>query len=97
MLTPTHPKPRFLAVLVWLLAMLAVGSVSAEPSPVTDRHLQDINAAMQRQGVVNGYAGLDAWGRVSLNGEYQDERQVDTAFSLAQTVVGVRWVSPVTP
>ena len=27
----------------------------------------------------------------------EDEKQVDLAFSLAQTVVGVRWVSPVTP
>jgi uncharacterized caspase-like protein len=34
---------------------------------------------------------------VELQGEYDSDREVDLAFSLAQTVVGVRWVSPITP
>jgi hypothetical protein len=41
--------------------------------------------------------GLDRRGRAELQGQYESDREVDVAFSLAQTVVGVRWVSPVTP
>ena len=40
---------------------------------------------------------MDSFGRVQLKGEYENEDEVDLALSLAQTVVGVRRVSPVTP
>lgn len=84
----------------WLMALAVLvlaATAWAEPSPVSERHLGEINAALQRQGIANGHVDFDDWGRVALKGEYRDEREVDAAFSLAQTVVGVRWVSPVTP
>jgi hypothetical protein len=80
-----------------VLLCLITGPALAVNSPVTDAHIREINSALVRQGIVNGYVGYDDWGRLVLKGDYQDEREVDTAFSLAQTVVGVRWVSPVTP
>lgn len=66
-------------------------------SPVTAHHLQAINAALARNGIGAGRAEFDAYGRVTLAGEYADEREVDRAFSLAQVEVGIRWVSLVTP
>jgi hypothetical protein len=83
----------------WMLILLLVwsGSVAGESSPVTVRHLDEINVALQQRGIANGYVRFDDWGRVTLSGEYHDELEVDAAFSAAQTVVGVRWVSPVTP
>ena len=77
--------------------LLGMAPAWAAPTPVTYQHLDEINAALRQAGIPQGSVDLDAWGRVILRGEYQDELQVDTAFSLAQTVVGVRWVSPVTP
>lgn len=72
-------------------------AAQAESSPVTPQHLQIINAAFVRNRVAAGRVELDRFGRVELKGEYVDEPEVDRAFSLAQVVVGVKWVSPVTP
>jgi hypothetical protein len=66
-------------------------------TPVTDSHIDEINRAFRGSGISAGFVALDQYGRLELKGEYVDERQVDLAFSLAQQVVGVRWVSPVTP
>jgi hypothetical protein len=68
-----------------------------EASPVSPQHLQLINAAFARNRVSTGRVEFDNYGRVELKGEYADEPEVDRAFSLAQVVVGVKWVSPVTP
>jgi len=81
-----------------LLALaLPVSGQQASPTPVTQQHLQIINSAFARNGVANGRVEFDAYGRVELKGDYVDEPEVDRAFSLAQVVVGVKWVSPVTP
>lgn len=69
----------------------------ARVSPVTPEHVARINALFRANGVGHGLAALDSRGRIELKGQFEDDRQVDVAFSLAQTVVGVRWVSPVTP
>jgi len=66
-------------------------------SPVKDIHLKSINALFKESGIKSGSVGYDRYGRVELKGEYKDEREVDLGFSIAQTVVGVRWVSPVVP
>ena len=66
-------------------------------SPVGEAHLQEVNHLFRASGVSEGYVTRDRQGRVELQGTYRDEQEVDKAFSLAQTVVGVRWVSPVTP
>lgn len=80
-----------------LLLFLLGGScvVLANTTPVTDAHLTSINNSFKQNRIANGYAELDAYGRVQLKGGYEDDRQVDLAFSLAQTVVGVKWVSPI--
>ncbi|HMK42846.1 MAG TPA: caspase family protein [Dissulfurispiraceae bacterium] len=85
-------------LLAFLLSLVIPALVPAEErSPVTDAHLQQINAQFKQNNVPLGYVVFDDYARVILKGEYADEREVDRAFSLAQTVVGVRWVSPVTP
>ncbi len=91
-----HARP---IVIAFLLLFLLAGehAILANNSPVTDAHLNTINNNFKQNRVTNGYAELDQYGRVQLKGGYEDEREVDLAFSLAQTVVGVRWVSPVTP
>ena len=84
--------------LAWAFCLLAFPVLAqTEASPVTSQHLQIINAAFAREGVTLGRAEFDAYGRVELKGDYADEPEVDRAFSLAQVVVGPRWVSPVTP
>jgi uncharacterized caspase-like protein len=66
-------------------------------SPVTDSHINEVNGLFSRNSIPAGFVAMDEHGRLQLKGEYADEQQVDRAFSLAQTVVGVKWVSPVTP
>lgn len=73
------------------------GTAFSQTSLVTDGHLNAINNSFKQNRVTNGFADLDSYGRVQLKGGYEDDRQVDLAFSLAQQVVGVKWVSPVTP
>ncbi|MBK9441967.1 MAG: caspase family protein [Comamonadaceae bacterium] len=90
-------KPIFLLFALLLALALPVFGQQASPTPVTQQHLQIINSAFARNGVVNGRVEFDAYGRVELKGDYVDEPEVDRAFSLAQVVVGVKWVSPVTP
>ena len=76
---------------------LVPGAVMAQSTSVTDAHIQQINQQFAQKGVPNGFVALDSYGRLELKGDYEDEMQVDRAFSIAQTVVGVKWVSPVTP
>lgn len=80
-----------------LILFCSMPAAAQEQSPVTDAHLQQINALFKQNNVPLGHAAFDQYNRVILKGEYADEQEVDRAFSLAQTVVGVRWVSPVTP
>jgi uncharacterized caspase-like protein len=93
-------KKRVPSTLIWLIvAMTALlpGAVTAQTTAVTDSHIQQINGLFAQNGVGGGFVVLDSYGRIELKGQYEDEIQVDRAFSLAQTVVGVKWVSPVTP
>ncbi|GAB4218305.1 MAG: hypothetical protein Fur007_23540 [Rhodoferax sp.] len=84
--------------LVGLLpASLQAQSAPPPASPVTQGHLDIIQQAFAREGIAQGRVALDTWGRVELQGAYADEPEVDRAFSLAQVVVGIKWVSPVTP
>lgn len=83
------------------VALLLGGEAGAQPvgraSAVTAAHLSQINTLFRTNGILSGHAVLDRQGRVELQGQFENEREVDRAFSLSQTVVGVRWVSPVTP
>ncbi len=82
---------------VAVLVLAAGATASAQSSPVTDVYINEINNQFQRNSIRTGFVGLDQYGRVQLKGEYGDEQEVDRAFSIAQVVVGVKWVSPVTP
>jgi len=93
-------KKRISSTLVFLIVTvmaLVPGAVMAQSTSVTDSHIQQINGLFVQNGVGGGLVVLDSYGRIELKGQYEDEIQVDRAFSLAQTVVGVKWVSPVTP
>jgi hypothetical protein len=81
------------SVHLFLLAQLSF----SEQTPVTDSHISSINSLFMQNSIPKGHVLIDRYGRVELKGEYHDEQEVDRAFSLAQTVVGIKWVSPVTP
>jgi uncharacterized caspase-like protein len=66
-------------------------------SPVTSGHLLMIESLFSDNGLQDASVALDRYGRVELKGSYKNTREVSLAFSLAQSVVGVKWVSPVTP
>lgn len=68
-----------------------------EVRQVGDADIEQINTLFQKNGITNGYVVSDRDGRVVLIGIYKDEAEVDRAFSIAQSVVGVNLVSPVTP
>lgn len=68
-----------------------------EGSPITESQLNQINNLFRQNGIDKGSVIRDERGRVELKGSYEDETEVDLAFSLAQTVVGVKLVSPITP
>ncbi len=79
------------------VVLLFASAVCGAASPVTPGHLQELEELLARNGLGSALVVLDARGRVRLSGTYRDEAQVSLAFSLAQSVVGVSWVSPVTP
>ena len=90
-------KKRVPSTLIWLIvAMTALlpGAVTAQTTAVTDSHIQQINGLFAQNGVGGGFVVLDSYGRIELKGQYEDDIQVDRAFSLAQTVVGVKWYRP---
>lgn len=87
-----------LAIASWLtLVQPALAQQLGGASLLTEAHLTEINRLFKANGISNGWVVRDRLGRVELQGVFEDERAVDQAFSLAQTVIGVRSVSPVTP
>ncbi len=86
-----------LAVCFTCSLIIVTGLLYAAESPVTESHLSEINSLFRSNFVPKGFVEFDQYNRVVLRGEYTDEKEVDKAFSLAQTIVGVKWVSPVTP
>jgi hypothetical protein len=88
--------------IVAMAAMLSLGlgsiALAQRPmTPVREEHLQQIRELFRAHGLQQANVALDTRGRVALQGTYEKESEADLAFSIAQTVVGVRWVSPVTP
>jgi hypothetical protein len=82
-------------MLSFFIGLRALAQVPA--TSVREEHLRRIHELFRANGLRQASVGLDTRGRVELQGAYENEPEVDRAFSLAQTVVGVRWVSPVTP
>jgi hypothetical protein len=94
---------RLQTILLILILFAGLGSgfipeMSAETYyGVGEPDINQINYLFRQNGIKDGYVVRDGNGKVELIGVYNDEREVDLAFSLAQTVVGVNWVSSVTP
>ncbi|BEV72989.1 hypothetical protein THUN1379_24710 [Paludibacterium sp. THUN1379] len=82
---------RFFCLLLifWITTCRAAG--------ISTEDLNDIRAAFQTQGLTQATVGLDDLGRVILKGHYEDRREVQKAFSIAQSIVGVSHVAPTTP
>lgn len=57
--------------------------------------ISGINKLFSENGIRKGLVEADQQGRIVLRGEYEDEVQIDRAFSLAQSVAGVTAVLPV--
>jgi hypothetical protein len=79
------------------LCFAALSDVVIGESPVKSQHLEMIKSLFSDYKINDGNVNLDNIGRVTLTGSYKDSTEVSLAFSLAQSVVGVKWVSPVTP
>lgn len=79
------------------LFLSTVARLSAQQAPLGPDHLSRVNALFRQNGIPAASAVLDSQGRIELKGEYENEQEVDRAFSIAQAAVGIRWVSPVTP
>lgn len=90
---------RYFSVILFAITILLlnINFSYSWPTPITDDHINTIKNLFKKEGIKNGYVILDKYGRIELKGEYYDEKEVDKAFSIAQSVVGVKWVSPVTP
>ncbi len=87
----------FLMIFITSVFVEVVCLAQTAESPVTESHIDGINKLFKSNNIANGFVKFDQYKRVMLKGEYADEKEVDLAFSLAQTVVGIKWVSPVTP
>jgi len=91
---------RFLIPFLFVLLLVCAtcnADPQYDPSPVTKSHLLMITSLFSENGLSEASVKLDRYGRVELSGGYKDKREVEIAFSLAQSVAGVRWVSPVIP
>lgn len=64
---------------------------------VTAVELDEVRAALRGSGIRDADAGLGADGRVTLTGQYRDRAEVELAFSVARSIVGVRRLAPTTP
>jgi hypothetical protein len=63
------------------------------PQPLLDK----ISAKLRQNGLVNARIGRDNVGRVQLAGSYQNEDEVDRAFIIVQSIVGLKSTSPFYP
>lgn len=80
--------------LACLAALAAAGAWAQAPDP---SELRAIREGLAAAGLAEARIGQGADGRVTLAGSYRNRAEVLTAFSIAQQVVGVRWVAPTTP
>lgn len=91
--------PRILAATLLALAM-AGPSISAENTridAVTAAEIGEIRATFRNVGLHQANVELAKDGRITLVGEYENRDEVETAFSAARSVVGLRRVAPTTP
>ena len=63
------------------------------PQPLLDK----IALKLRQEGLPNARVGRDSVGRVQLAGSYQTEDEVDRAFVIVQSIVGLKSTSPFYP
>lgn len=80
-----------------MAALLAQAPASAQSLRPDAQDVREIKTRFQNSGLASADVKIAADGRVELIGDYQDRNEVQVAFSLAQQVVGVKWVAPTTP
>ncbi len=94
-----HPQTLRLALLATATAGMLAWSLPscALEDPVTPTEISEIRTAFKDIGLRQANIELGNDGRVSLVGEYENRDEVETAFSAARAVVGLRRVAPTTP
>jgi uncharacterized caspase-like protein len=77
-----------------LAGLAAAGALAQAPDPAELRAIRErlVSANLPDARISQGDDG-----RITLAGSYRNRAEVLTAFSIAQQVVGVRWVAPTTP
>ena len=85
-----------LSAMVFAFTAAFAGGKKALESPGSE-HVAEINKQFGKEGLGTANVILDRHRRIELHGRFENEDEVDKAFSIAQTVVGVKWVSPITP
>lgn len=94
-------RPLFVLVLLLLTGCAASQMHGFEntyyaynvPQPLLDK----ITLKLRQEGLVNARIGRDSVGRVQLAGSYQTEDEVDRAFLIVQSIVGLKSTSPFYP
>ncbi len=88
---------------LWVGLACALGPASVygagkpDVEPVTQSEMGEIRRAFQGIGLSQAEIVRGEDGRITLVGEYENRDAVETAFSAARAVVGVRRVAPTTP
>ena len=59
--------------------------------------VQQIRVKFASRGLTQATVGRDNTGRIQLTGTYRDEDEVDTAFLIVQSIVGIKSTSPFYP
>lgn len=96
-----------LSRLIFLLPLVIMSGCTASMHPnyskvfykqvISAEKIQEITQRFSQQGLPNATTAIDPFGRVQLTGRYENERQVELAFSIVREVVGNDSVSDVRP
>lgn len=99
--------PRFFLRIAIALAVLFLSGCAANQLPgyqntykgytVPDAQMDKISRALRESGLPNARVMRDLTGRVRLAGSYKDEEEVDSAFIIVQSIVGIKLTSPFYP
>lgn len=91
---------RLAILVVATLFLFSPGTVTLAANsqlPIKAQQVSTIESLFRENGLLEAHAGIDAYGRIRLEGTYEDKKAVDLAFAISQAVVGVNRVSPVVP
>jgi outer membrane protein OmpA-like peptidoglycan-associated protein len=93
--------------LIPILFVLLLGGCNATMHPdyqkvyfkqeVSSQQIEEILRRFSSQGLSNAKVSIDALGKIKLLGSYENEREVELAFTIARGVVGENAVSNVRP